>query len=73
MIHIMHVYWCLNSSQNCFYEEKNTKTHLQGLISEMGVYTIALWMHPYVGTIDMFYLTMHSTCFIYSYMASDIW
>ena len=25
------------------------------------------------GRKELFYLTMHSTCFIYGYMASDIW
>ena len=29
-----------------------------------------LWLY---GRKEMFYLTMHSTHFIYSYMASDIW
>ena len=28
---------------------------------------------PQIGRKEMFYLTMHSTHFIYSYMASDIW
>ena len=44
---------------------------------------IAQWVHPMKDRSDdpshherrkeMFYLTMHSTHFIYGYMASDIW
>ena len=33
---------------------------------------IAQWVH-HEGRKDMFYLTTHSTHFIYGYMASDIW
>ena len=31
------------------------------------------YLSLYVGVKEMFYLTTHSTHFIYSYMASDIW
>ena len=32
-----------------------------------------LYRTPVVGRKEMFYLTTHSTHFIYGYMASDIW
>ena len=32
-----------------------------------------LWDGAYKGRKETFYLTTHSTHFIYSYMASDIW
>ena len=31
------------------------------------------WTEPLVTRKEMFYLTTHSTHFIYGYMASDIW
>ena len=31
------------------------------------------WIHKWEREREMFYLTMHSTHFIYGYMASDIW
>ena len=33
----------------------------------------SLTIHHYTGRKEMFYLTTHSTHFIYGYMASDIW
>ena len=38
-----------------------------------GCSTIKLHFRTKEGRKEMFYLTMHSTHFIYSYMASDIW
>ena len=32
-----------------------------------------IWVMPKIGRKEMFYLTTHSTHFIYGYMASDIW
>ena len=37
------------------------------------VMEITQWSTMREGRKDMFYLTMHSTLFIYGYMASDIW
>ena len=39
-----------------------------------GTMFLAIWLLAFVeGRKEMFYLTTHSTHFIYSYMASDIW
>ena len=34
---------------------------------------VFMYVCMYVGMKEMFYLTTHSTHFIYGYMASDIW
>ena len=35
--------------------------------------TVYIYIYIYMREREMFYLTMHSTHFIYGYMASDIW
>ena len=37
------------------------------------VFLLYCWQQGIEGRKEMFYLTMHSTHFIYGYMVSDIW
>ena len=55
------LYW----SQIYFYDPKKTQLLIVRFDLKTG--------HISVGRKDIFYLTTHSTHFIYSYMVSDIW
>ena len=46
---------------------------LRCLVQFFDVWTVIVPVDAVTGTKEMFYLTTHSTHFIYGYMASDIW
>ena len=43
------------------------------VLKEITIWESSVITHKMEGTKEMFYLTTHSTHFIYGYMASDIW
>ena len=43
------------------------------VMNEVSIYLLSIYCFKLEGRMEMFYLTMHSTHFIYSYMVSDIW
>ena len=51
----------------------NYKPFLVIQYTTMSDHTIFIWVTSKEGRKEMFYLTTHSTHFIYGYMASDIW